>query len=66
MLKKVKNKIENEFTETVDNHIKEQVNEIKKSKPKKIVVKKDKKSDSKFLENKEISRKTSRKTVAKK
>ena len=47
MLRKVKKKIENEFTETVDSYIKEQVNEVKKSKPKKIIVKKDKRSAKK-------------------
>ena len=31
MLRKVKKKIEEEFTETVDSYVKEQVNEIKKS-----------------------------------
>ena len=48
-LRKVKKKIEEEFTETVDSYIKEQVNEIKKSKPKKIIVKKDKKSVKKKI-----------------
>ena len=47
MLRKVKKKIEEEFTETVDSYVKEQVNEIKKSNPKKIMVKKDKKSAKK-------------------
>ena len=49
MLRKVKKKIEDEFTETVDSHIQEQVNEVKKSKPKKIIVKKDKKSVKKKI-----------------
>lgn len=49
MLRKVKKKIEDEFTETVDSYVKEQVNEVKKSKPKKIIVKKDKKSVKKKI-----------------
>ena len=45
MLRKVKKKIESEFTETIDNYMKEQTNEkVKKSRPKKIIVKQDKKS----------------------
>ena len=56
MLRKVKKKIEEEFTETVDNYVKEQVNEVKKSKPKKIIVKKDKKSEKKTVTQKIIKK----------
>lgn len=55
-LRKVKKKIEEEFTETVDNYVKEQVNEVKKSKPKKIIVKKDKKSEKKTVTQKTIKK----------
>ena len=47
MLRKVKKQIENEFTETINTHIKEQVKEAKKTKPKKVIVKEDKKSHKK-------------------
>ena len=56
MLRKVKKKIEEEFTETVDNYVKEQVNEVKKSTPKKIIVKKDKKSEKKTVTQKIIKK----------
>ena len=57
MLRKVKKKIEDEFTETVDNYVKEQLNEeAKKSKPKKIIVKKDKKSEKKTVTQKTIKK----------
>ncbi|MBQ5945743.1 hypothetical protein IJL65_05215 [bacterium] len=62
MLRKVKKKIEDEFTETVDSYIKEQVDELKKSEPKKIIAKKDKKSEEKKA-SKKVS---SKKTIAKK
>ena len=52
----MKKKIEEEFTETVDNYVKEQVNEVKKSKPKKIIVKKDKKSEKKTVTQKTIKK----------
>ena len=55
-LRKVKKKIEEEFTETVDSYIKEQVNEVKKSKSKKIIVKKDKKSEKKTVTQKTIKK----------
>lgn len=70
MLKKVKKQIENEFTESIDNRSKElkiqqkeksEVEKVKSSKPKKIIVKTDKKSDKKTT-----TKKTTKKTVAKK
>ena len=74
MLKKVKKQIENEFSETVDGYIKEElenideqkkekseVKRVKSSKPKKIIAKTDKKSDKKTT-----TKKTTKKTVAKK
>ena len=70
MLKKVKKQIENEFTESIDNKSKElkiqqkeksEVEKVKSSKPKKIIVKTDKKSDKKTT-----TKKTTKKTVAKK
>ena len=44
MLRKVKKQIENEFKETIDNHIKEQEVKEKKAKPKKVITKNNKKS----------------------
>lgn len=72
MLKKVKKQIENEFSETVDGYIKEELEneqkkekseskKVKASKPKKIIAKTDKKSDKKTT-----TKKTTKKTVAKK
>ena len=39
MLRKVKKQIENEFTETINNNVKEYVEEIKQTKPKKVIAK---------------------------
>lgn len=67
MLRKVKKKIEYEFTETINNNVKEYVGEIKESKPKKVIAKADKKFEKKDKSDAKVSRKTStKKTVAKK
>ena len=47
MLRKVKKQIENEFTESINNNTEKQIEEIKKAKPKKVVVKREKKSETK-------------------
>ena len=73
-LRKVKKQIENEFTETINKHAEEQKVEekIKVAKPRKIIAKKDKKSEKKDTTTKKSSKKTTtkkattKKTVAKK
>lgn len=85
-LRKIKKQIENEFTESVDSYIEtkkseEEIEESeetkedtkkKETKPRKIIVKKDKKSENKDTNDKNISKKTTtkkvltKKTVAKK
>ena len=47
MLRKVKKQIENEFTETINNNVKEYVEEIKQTKPKKVIAKTGNKSKKK-------------------
>ena len=47
MLKKVKRQIEDEFTESINNSTEKQIKEVKKTKPKKVVVKKDEKAETK-------------------
>ena len=74
MLRKVKKQIENEFTETINNHVEKQKVEerIKETKPRKIIVKKDKKSEKKDATTKKPTKKatvkkaTTKKTVVKK
>ena len=73
ILRKVKKQIENEFKETIDNHIRKQIFEDKTDekvdeiKPKKIIVKKDKKSEEKHIYKKTTTKKTTtKKTLAKK
>ena len=61
MLRKVKKKIEEEFNEAVNNHLKEQSNEVKEIKQKKIIAKKDKKSDKKNTIDKKVSKKNTSK-----
>lgn len=56
MLRKVKKKIEYEFTETINNNVKEYVGEIKESKPKKVIAKADKKSEKKSVTKKTIKK----------
>ncbi len=58
MLRKIKKKIEEEFTETIDNYVKEQANGVKESKPKKVIAKADKKSEEKNTSNKRATKKT--------
>ena len=57
MLRKVKKQIENEFTESINNNTEKQIEEIKKAKPKKVVVKREKKSETK----KTVTKKTIKK-----
>ena len=57
MLRKVKKQIENEFTESINNNTEKQIEEIKKAKPKKVVVKREKKSEAK----KTVTKKTIKK-----
>ena len=47
MLRIVKKQIENEFTETINNNVKEYVEEIKQTKPKKVIAKTGNKSKKK-------------------
>ena len=70
MLRKIKKQIEIEFTETIENHIKEQETqgnekseEKKITKPKKVIARADKKSEKKSTTDKRSSKK---KTIAKK
>ena len=80
---KIKKQIENEFTESVDSYIdskkaeekieeNEENTKKKETKPRKIIVKKDKKSEKKDTTDKKVSKKattkktTTKKTVAKK
>ena len=61
-LRKVKKQIETEFTEAIENHVKEQEKEeseekkVKISKPKKIIAKADKKSEKKSVTKKTIKK----------
>ena len=57
MLRKVKKQIENEFTESINNNTEKQIEEIKKARPKKVVVKREKKSETK----KTVTKKTIKK-----
>lgn len=52
MLRKIKKKIEDEFTEAVNDHVKEVTHKVKSSKPKKVIAKKDKKSTPKTVAKK--------------
>lgn len=62
MLRKVKKQIENEFTETINNNVKEYVDAIKGTKPKKVIVKKEKESNKKKIANKKpVTKKTASK-----
>ncbi len=71
-LRKVKKQIETEFTEAIENHIKEQETQekekseekkLKVAKPRKVIAKSDKKSEKKSTTDKKSSTK---KTIAKK
>lgn len=76
-LRKIKKQIENEFTESVDSYIEtkkseeeiEESEEIKEdtkkkeTKPRKIIVKKDKKSEKKNTTDKKVSKKTTTKKI---
>ena len=81
MLRKIKKQIENEFTESVDSYIEtkkseEEIEESeetkedtkkKETRPRKIIVKKNKKSENKDTTDKKVSKKTTtKKSVAKK
>jgi len=76
-LRKIKKQIENEFTESVDSYIEtkkseEEIEESeetkedtkkKETKPRKIIVKKDKKSEKKNTTDKKVSKKTTTKKI---
>jgi len=57
MLRKVKKQIENEFTEAIDSNLDNQVKELRKAKPKKVIAKKDEKSETKKTVVKETAKK---------
>ena len=65
-LRTVKKQIAEEFNETINNHIQEQIDEVKETKPKKIIVKKDKKSEKKIVHKKTTAKKTDSKNNTKK